>query len=108
MRERFKVLDLYCKAGGASMGLYRAGFDLTGVDNESQPNYPFGFILADALKVPLEGYDAYWASPPCQRFTWGTRRGRESRFPDLIAATRERLKATGKPYIIENVYGAPC
>jgi DNA (cytosine-5)-methyltransferase 1 len=31
--------------------------------------------------------------------------GRE--YPDMVAETRELLKATGKPYIIENVPGAP-
>lgn len=89
------------------MGLYRAGFEVLGVDIMPQPNYPFEFHQADALIYSLDGYAAYWASPPCQGYTWATRKGRESRFPDLIAATRARLIATGKPYIIENVFKAP-
>lgn len=104
-----KLLDLFCKAGGASMGLHRAGFEVVGVDIEPQPHYPFEFHQADALVYPLDGYDAYWASPPCQAYTMAGQRWRKagSEYPDLIAAIRTQLKATGKPYIIENVPSAP-
>lgn len=102
-------LDLYCKAGGAGMGYARAGFDVTGVDIEPQSRYPFTFIQADALEyVEAHGheYDFIHASPPCQAFTsLQGRWGRE--YPDLISATRAALIATGKPYVIENVAGAP-
>ena len=103
-----KILDLFCGAGGASMGYCRAGFEVEGVDNKPQPHYPFKFHLADALEFPLEGYDAYHASPPCQ-FASVMRKGRwqdRTHHPNLIPATRKRLQATGKPYIIENVPGA--
>ena len=108
-KKQFKLLDLYCGAGGAAVGLYRAGFEITGVDIVPQPHYPFRFILGDALQVNLEGYDCYWASPPCQFATMAGRQWRTQgrKYPDLIGPTRERLKATGKPYIIENVPGAP-
>lgn len=32
-----RALDLFCGAGGASMGLYRAGFEVVGIDIEAQP-----------------------------------------------------------------------
>lgn len=104
-----RLLDLFCKAGGAGMGYSLAGFEVIGVDIAPQPHYPFPFIQADALEVSLEGFDAYHASPPCQfasrcRFM----RQNEGRvYPELVAPIRERLQATGKPYIIENVPLAP-
>jgi len=106
------------------MGYHRAGFDVVGVDNRPQPNYPFEFWLDDALRFlreeiqiadqiiggpvwrPALGFDAVHASPPCQAYTMAQRiRGREH--ADLVAPTRDLLKATGLPYVIENVPGAP-
>lgn len=109
MEEKERVLDLFCGAGGASVGLHRAGFEVVGVDNVPQPNYPFIFIQADALEVDLDGFDAYWASPPCQCYSFAARRWRNNgtEYPDLIEETRERLLETSKPFIIENVVGAP-
>jgi DNA (cytosine-5)-methyltransferase 1 len=91
------------------MGYWRAGFDVVGVDLAPQPNYPFDYHQADALEFPLEGFDAYHASPPCQLFSQmsGCRPGVAERHPGLIAPTRARLEATGKPYVIENVVNAP-
>lgn len=103
-----KLLDLFCKAGGASMGYYRAGFDVTGVDIEPQPHYPFKFIQADAMTFDLAGYDVIHASPPCQGYSimhnlpWL----KDKVYPMLINPIRERLKESGAAWIIENVRGA--
>lgn len=106
-----RLLDLFCGAGGAAMGYSRAGFEVVGVDINPQKNYPFEFHQADAMTFPLEGFDAIHASPPCQAFSAGKNmwKGRlaDDRHPDLVAATRERLKASGLPYVIENVEGSP-
>lgn len=108
-----KALDLFCCGGGASRGLARAGFDVTGVDIEPQPGYPFKFIQADALTVDLAGYDLIWASPPCQGYSphvssrsseWVPTLGKDE--PKLIEPVRERLMASGTSYVIENVRGA--
>jgi DNA (cytosine-5)-methyltransferase 1 len=105
---RPRCLDLFCGAGGASMGLHRAGFDVLGVDIRPQPNYPLRFMQADALTFPLEGFDFIWASPPCQRYSSITQvNGTREEHPDLIAPMRERLKDSGAAYAIENVEGAP-
>jgi DNA (cytosine-5)-methyltransferase 1 len=103
------LLDLFCGAGGASMGYHRAGFDVTGVDNRPQPRYPFAFVQGDALEyVARHGreFDAIAASPPCQAYT-AARVLWNREHPDLAAATRAAIEATGLPAAMENVPGAP-
>lgn len=108
---RPSLLDLFCGAGGAAMGYHRAGFDVVGVDINPQPRYPFQFIQADALEYLKECghcFDAIHASPPCQAFSAMTRgRWKDRKHPDLVAETRRLLIQTGRPYVIENVEGAP-
>lgn len=105
--DKPKLLDLFCKAGGAGMGYARAGFDVVGVDIEKQKRYPFDFVQADALEYALSHgwqYDAIHASPPCQ--THSNITPDKSKHLDLIPQTRFVLEALGLPYVIENVYGA--
>ena len=103
------LLDLFCGAGGASMGYHRAGFKVVGVDIDPQPKYPFKFYQADALGFPVDGFDAVHASPPCQAFSRAGQQWRKTGkdYPDLLIPTRTKLKDSGKPYVIENVPGAP-
>jgi DNA (cytosine-5)-methyltransferase 1 len=131
-----RLLDLFCGAGGCTKGYQRAGFYVVGVDIEPQPNYCGDeFFQFDALRVlrndrdwpsgggdvppevynewamewrrvRLDRFDAFHASPPCQRWAGGFVKDR-GRHPDYIAETREHLRATGLPYVIENVRGAP-
>jgi len=107
------ALDLFCGAGGASRGIYNAGFDtVCGVDNKWQANYPFEFFEGDAvdfLETESEHFDFIWASPPCQAYSWAAKQHKNSgaKYPDLIDITRHYLQESGKPYIIENVVGAP-
>lgn len=110
MRRRFRLLDLFCGAGGCAVGYHRAGFDeIVGVDMAPQPRYPFAFVQADALNYAARHgheFDAIHASPPCQgysRMRYVT--GKE--YPLMIEDVRNALVAIGKPYVIENVEDAP-
>lgn len=111
LMPKARLLDLFCGAGGAAMGYYRAGItDITGVDIEPQPRYPFDFVQGDALdylQVYGHEYDIIHASPPCQKWTSLAGRYQDRDYPDFIADTRQMLQNTGRPYVIENVPGAP-
>lgn len=96
------AIDLCCKAGGVSVGLYRAGFDVIGVDIEAQPRYPFRFIQADALTYPLEGFDFVWASPHCQGYTALRHAPGAKGKPRQIQQFRDRMPANTL-WAIENV-----
>lgn len=117
------------------MGYARAGFDVYGLDlfvDYNQNRYPFpshqgnaidamiALLAGDPLtfkrrdeegpaairKLYLEDFDAITASPPCQKYSI-TNAARKADYPDLIGVTRNLIRAAGKPYVIENVVGAP-
>jgi DNA (cytosine-5)-methyltransferase 1 len=109
------LYDLYSCAGGAARGYMDAGFEVWGIDNRPQPRYcgdrffqmdAFEFVAAcQAGEYPMP--DIWHASPPCQRYSRGSKQSHTGHLhPDLIAATREALIATGRPYVIENVADA--
>ena len=120
-----RILDLYCRVGGASEGYKRAGFTVYGVDIEPIDDYRFPHYWGDALTVLeillagggitfsngetlyLSDFDSIHASPPCQfetALTKGTNQGNV--YPNLIPPTRALLDLTGLPYVIENVQGS--
>lgn len=122
----YRILDLYCCAGGAGRGYADAGFEVVGVDIEPRPNYPYEFIQADALSI-LRGmaywpnfngemwrpgyFDAIHASTPCQKkcaLTAGTNASRgwgSQTHVDLLPPTRALLDEIGLPYVIEQPNG---
>lgn len=101
-----RLLDLFCGAGGASTGYHRAGFNVVGVDARPQPRYPFEFVQADAMTYPLDGFDAVHASPPCQDHSPLRSVAGEHGTGWMLAAIRERLRASGLPFVLENVEAA--
>lgn len=110
MKYRPLLLDLFCGAGGAAVGYHRAGFDVFGVDIAPQPHYPFDFVQDDAVAY-LARYGRYFdvihASPPCQAYSVTSGMPKHREYPKLIETIRDALIVTGRPYVIENVMGAP-
>jgi DNA (cytosine-5)-methyltransferase 1 len=108
-----KVLDLCCGAGGCSMGYDWAGFNVVGVDEAPQKHYPFEFIQDDALNYllceDLSEFDFIHASPPCQAYSkvCQVHRNNGKVYPDIIKQIRSLLVRSDKPFVIENVEGAP-
>lgn len=111
-----KLLDLFCGAGGAAMGYYRAGFtEIVGIDISPQPNYPFDFVRMDFVDLFTYPYPHYWqdaelihASPPCQAYSdLAKRNGNADQHPRFINALRDMLDFTNRDWVIENVEGAP-
>ena len=107
------AIDFFCGAGGASIGLKRAGFYVVGIDIKI-PSIYYGddFIQSDLSKaspVDIEKADFLWASPPCQAFSITSSLSAEERrrrYIDMIPRTREIFGA--HPFTcIENVEGAP-
>jgi DNA (cytosine-5)-methyltransferase 1 len=103
------------------MGYHLAGFDVVGVDIKPQPRYPFPFLRCDAVGMAEQcaarqwrgevnaflGYiDAVHASPPCQAYS-DLRHRTGGVYLDLVEVVRADLMASGLPYVIENVEGAP-
>lgn len=78
-KPRPVALDLFCGAGGASLGLLAAGFVVHGMDitlrrRDGTLRNP---VITRAIErdvtalgaADLRGYDFIWASPPCQAFS---------------------------------------
>jgi DNA (cytosine-5)-methyltransferase 1 len=115
-----RLLDLFCGAGGCTKGFQRAGFEVVGVDINPQPNYcGDDFVQMDALEFlrrllkgervagyVLSDFVAIHASPPCQMYSRSMKHLSAPQ-PMLIDPVRELLVATGLPWVIENVEGAP-
>lgn len=113
-----RILDLFCGAGGASAGYAQAGHEVVGIDVRRQPRYPFQFHQADALDVlagrgPVDpgAFDLVHASPPCQPYTRAGHlmraQGNRTKAPDLVAPVLSALLELGRPWVLENVEGAP-
>ena len=109
-----RVLDLFCGAGGASMGYAKAGYEIVGMDIKHGKRYPFEYIRRDVMTLrpeDLEGFDLIHASPPCQTYSvtqhLRVAQGKSTSKQDLLAQVRSLLVVSEIPYVIENVKGAP-
>lgn len=117
-RPKIFLLDMFCGAGGAAVGYYKAAkslnikIDILGVDIKDQPNYPFRFLKTCALEYLSNNpgkHTHIHSSPPCQQHSNSTapHKAKGKNYPDLIPATRNLIKRSGKPGVIENVITAP-
>jgi DNA (cytosine-5)-methyltransferase 1 len=116
-----RVLDLCCGGGGAARGYLNGGAGyVVGVDTDPGVKEDFGramhewqfgeFLEADALDVLadpvyLRDFDLIHASFPCQGYSRmsNCRPGLGDTYPKLIEPGLELLRATGLPFVIENV-----
>lgn len=79
-------------------------------------DYPFGMVRGDALNILanrgfLAGFDVIHASPPCQAYSrtghLADAQGARRSDTRLVEQVRALLVASGRPFVIENVEGAP-
>jgi DNA (cytosine-5)-methyltransferase 1 len=110
-KRKPRLLDLFCGAGGCAKGYQQAGFYVVGIDIKPQKHYCGDeFHQADALEY-LEAhgreFDVIHASPPCQAYSTMKYLPQAHEHPELVEPVRKMLLETGKPFIIENVPGAP-
>lgn len=117
----YRVLDLFCCEGGASKGYEQAGLELLAaidIDMRRVKNHyaykegrgpVYRRDWREGLDEFGQGADLIHASPPCQFYSTQTPETTRAnwRDRDLVRAVRAALKATGKPYVIENVPQAP-
>jgi len=96
------------------MGYAKAGYDVVGMDIKHGKRYPFEYIRRDVMTLTpedLQGFDLIHASPPCQTYSvtkhLRVAQGKSTSKQDLLEGVRLLLIASGVPYVIENVKGAP-
>lgn len=111
--RKLKVLDLFCGAGGCSMGYQQAGYEVLGVDIVPHRGYPFPLIIDDVFRFlennDVSDFDLIHASPPCHNYSRSTipQRSAGRTYVDLVDKCRSYLIQLEKPYVIENVPGSP-
>ncbi|PSO09064.1 hypothetical protein B9Q04_02355 [Candidatus Marsarchaeota G2 archaeon BE_D] len=113
--EGYRVLDLFCGAGGLSLGFLQEGFSVTGVDisEKAEKSFTFNlnsgsrFIRADLLTVNITGeYDVVVGGPPCR--PWASvntvKRGRAHRDHVLLSRYFEHVtRLRPGVFLMENV-----
>lgn len=112
-----KIAVLFDGAGLARLGLEQAGHECVGFEIDPWKHRLSQFVgsgnsvLADATKVDLSGFDAVWASPPCQKrsmantnkVTGRTREGREEHYEVHDDLLKYSLEIDAPILWVENV-----
>lgn len=118
MYKKLRVLDLFCGAGGLSLGFSMAGFDIVaGVDNDTEAleTYSINFptakaiyqdlsCLSDSSVATFNDIDVMLGGPPCQGFSIAGKRD-EKDPRNQLTQSYLRLVALVNPkaVVIENV-----
>ncbi len=111
------ALDLFCGAGGLSVGLHAAGIRTVGaveIDNDAGATYRNAFPSTEVLQEDIRqvdfkrwrGVDLVAGGPPCEPFsTGGLRQGSDDArdfLPDFVRAVQE---VQPRAFLMENVPG---
>ena len=105
-----KALDLFCGAGGLSLGFWASGFDVVGIDSNHDAVRTFSHNLGAALcatideRTDLPGAELVLAGPPCQPWSRaGKRLGERDEREGLRLVTLAVERVRPIAAIIENV-----
>ena len=109
-RSGFRVLDLYCGAGGLSLGFRACGFDVIGVDHDRDASHTYKRNFGDSIFADLDAYpplpqaDVIIAGPPCQPWSRaGKRLGENDDRDGLNVILRSVAKVHPNAVVVENV-----
>ena len=117
MKSSLTALDLFCGAGGLSIGLHAAGFQTVAaveIGSDACATYQNAFPETKLLQADIRtvnfrewrGIDLVAGGPPCQPFsTGGLRRGRNDVRDFLPDFVRAILEAEPRAFLMENVPG---
>lgn len=105
-----RVLDLFCGAGGLSLGFWARGFDVIGVDRDADATETYRRNLGRARCAELGDESAFpraeviVAGPPCQPWSRAGKRLREQDERDGLAVVARAIREM-RPTIalVENV-----
>ena len=105
-----RVLDLYCGAGGLSLGFWACGFDVLGVDNspDAVQTYTRNLGWAECADLNESGAlpdaDIVIAGPPCQPWSRaGNGRGERDKRDGLALVVRALREIRPGAFVVENV-----
>jgi DNA (cytosine-5)-methyltransferase 1 len=111
------VLDLFSGSGGAAVGYRLAGYRVICIDSDLRHAKALAWLgiefhcldWAEGLRRFGHLAVLVHASPPCQHYSKAStcRPGLAAKYPDLVGPVRRALVKLGKPFVIENVPGAP-
>ena len=109
-QQTFSALDLFCGAGGFSLGFAASGFSVQGIDRDTDAVATFSANVGQATYLDLRydrslpKADVLIAGPPCQPWSRAGKQLRESDPRDGFSAIAHALKIVDPTVVVvENV-----